>query len=225
MFHIFDQVNKETVNVGFAGKVEMKGSYIDSSSEILVLFDGNDFVYIPINHIENVSVATDKEDEIQQPSSFSNAISNDDKNELTLMYILTQAKNMYTEINVANKQPIHGKITDVFKDYFIFYSPIYKTMYIAIDHLKWLIPYASQQKPFNLTDEEIQVSAASQPLVDSFERQVNSMMDQLVVFNLGEKNHHIGKIMKLNGNIIELQTARSNSTYLNLQHIKTMHQV
>ncbi|MBM7607317.1 hypothetical protein JOD29_000554 [Lysinibacillus composti] len=223
MYNIFSQVIKETVKITLAGQIFFNGSIIDLSKEIVVLFNGKDYIYIPMEHIENVSVDQDEEI-IQQPTNFPSVISKDDKNDFSLTYMLNEAIGMYTEIYVANKQPIHGTITQVQSNYFVFHSPIYKTMYIATKHLKWLIPYTENQKPYTLTDDELKVSAKKGILPQHFEHLVHSMRDKLVVVNQGEKPYHIGKISKVHGAIIELQTARTNTTYLNLEHIKTIHE-
>lgn len=222
MKNIFDQVKKEIVKVDLAGKSFVKGSIVESSSEIVVLYDGNDFLYISTEHIENVSVMQN-EDDIQQPSTFPSSIKKDETLDFTFVHVLTQAIGMYTELFVTNRQPLHGTITNVMQDYIVFYSPIYKTMYIPIKHLKWIIPYSEQQRPYQLSDEELQVKQIGESFVHRFDLQVEKMKNKLVVFNLGEKTHFIGKLINVHGKIIELHTARKNTAFINMQHIKTMH--
>ena len=108
-------------------------------------------------------------------------------------------------------------------NYFVFYSPIYKTMYIALNHLKWLIPYS--KNPYGLDDHNFLVQSNNELLANAFETQVENLKNKLVMFNMGEKPNHIGKINNVNDQIVEIQTARSYPTYLNLCHIKTLHEV
>ena len=51
---------------------------------------------------------------------------------------------------LAGNAPIHGYVTSVMNDYIVFYSPVYKTVYISLKHLKWLIPYKENQVPYAL---------------------------------------------------------------------------
>ena len=46
-------------------------------------------------------------------------------------------------------------ITGIMNNYFVFQSPVYKTMYISLNHLKWLIPYAQNDKPYGLDNHTI----------------------------------------------------------------------
>lgn len=220
--NIFEQVKKETVKVHLAGKIFVKGSIIELSEEILILYDGNDFMYISMEHIENVSVVQDEE-EIQQPTTFPSTIKKEADSDYTLVQVLKQAKGMYTEVYVTNKHSLHGTITAVMDDYIVFYSPISKTIYIPFKHLKWIIPYSEHQRPYQLSDGELDGTAFNETYENLFALQVEKMKNKLVVFNLGEKSYFIGKLMNVHGKIIKLQTARRNATFINMQHIKTMH--
>ena len=55
--------------------------------------------------------------------------------------------------------------------------------------------------------------------------QIEKLKDQIVVFNMGESNNHIGKINNIEDQIIEIQTGRTQPFFLNLQYVKTLHQV
>ncbi|MBK3497419.1 DUF2642 domain-containing protein [Viridibacillus sp. YIM B01967] len=217
--------DKEIVFFDLSGKKNLKGTMIDMSNDMIVLFNGTDFIYIPIDHIQNFGIDNDNKDEIKEPSESPSIISNKNKTDLTLAKVLSQAQGIYVEIYVTGNQPLHGYITNIMSDYFVFYSPIYKTMYIAFKHLKWLIPYTHNQSPYGLSDKELQIQSIIEPLSSTLEAQVEKMKNELVVFNLGEKDNHIGKINNVNGQIVEIQTARTNFSYHNLLHIKTVHQV
>ena len=224
MNNVFNQFNKEIVKVDLVGKLVFKGTLIESNHEIIVIFDGNDFVYLPVKHVENISLAQDDIDTIEKPSFIPTYLNGNDEKVLTLDEMLNLAKGFYTEIYFANRQPIHGIIYNVMSDYFIFHSPIYKTLYISKQHLKWLIPFLDQQRPFDLTDEELKYSSKTK-FEASFERQIEMMKNKLVVFNLGEQSQHIGKLVNMYNKMIEIRTAHGNSVLLNLEHIKSIHEV
>ncbi|RUL56856.1 DUF2642 domain-containing protein [Lysinibacillus antri] len=224
MNKIFSQFKQETIKVDLAGKSYFRGSLIDSSKEILVLFDGKDFIYIPMIHVENITVAQNEGENIQMPLTLPSFLEADNQKELTLDEMLTQSQGIYTEIYVANRQPIHGLIDTVMSDYFIFHSPIYKTIYISKQHLKWLIPYPEQKKPYDHSTVDLQMGSKNSR-VSHFEALIASMVNKLVIFNLGEHTHHIGKLVQIHGKMVELRTARGNTVLLNIQHIKSLHEV
>ncbi|SOC05478.1 hypothetical protein SAMN05880501_10467 [Ureibacillus xyleni] len=224
MNSVFNQLKKETVKVDLAGKTYFRGSLIESNGEIIVLYDGKDFIYIPMSHVDNISVSQNEAENILTPLTLPSILNGKQENVLTLDEMLNLSKGMYTEIYVANRQPIHGLIYNVMSDYFIFHSPIYKTIYISKQHLKWLIPFHEQKRPFELTDDELKVSSNNQ-FESSFKRQVERMKNKIVMFNLGEHSHHIGKLMNVYDQIVELRTARGNTILLNMTHIKSIHEV
>ena len=122
---------------------------------MIVLFNGTDFVYIPLDHIQSFRVDCDNENDIKDPTEFPSIITEENKEDLSFGEVLTQAKGKYVEIYVTGSQPLHGHITSIMNNYFVFQSPIYKTMYISINHLKWLIPYAQNEKPYGVDNQTV----------------------------------------------------------------------
>ena len=98
-------------------------------------------------------------------------------------------------------------------------------MFITIKHLKWLVPYPQNQRPYGLASHNFPIQTSTTQLARTFEVQIEKLKDQIVVFNMGESNNHIGKINNIEDQIIEIQTGRTQPFFLNLQHIKTLHQV
>ena len=64
--------------------------------------------------------------------------------------ILMTAKGMFVKVYVTENKSIHGYISSIMNDYFIFYSPAYKAMFVSMDHLKYLIPYPPITTPYSL---------------------------------------------------------------------------
>lgn len=192
----------------------------DSGSDIIVIYNGKDYMYIPIIHLKNVQVAIPETVESQGDSPSITV----DK-ELSFRKVLTTAKGLFVEIYIAGKQSVHGYITSVMNNYFVFYSPIYKTMYITLNHLKWLIPYPNHQRPYGLDHQTFPVQPSNLPLARTFEMQVERLTGELVVFNMGEDKGVIGKINRIEDNIVDLQIARDYAVYLNLHHIKSVNKV
>ena len=121
---------------------------------MLVLFNGTDFMYIPLEHIQNLEMNQENEENIQGPTEDPSIQALENQQDLTFKETLEIAIGGSVEIYVTDNQPLHGQITSVKDDYFVFYSPIYKTMYIPNDYLKWLIPYTLNGKSLWLAGNE-----------------------------------------------------------------------
>lgn len=223
--NIIQSLIKEVVRVEVSGKRLINGTVIDSGSDVIVLFNGIDYVYIPVDHIQRFGIYDDNEEDIQAPSESPNITALENEKELTFREVLTQAQGNYVEIYVTNGQPLHGYIMSLMNDYFIFYSPIYKTMYISIQHLKWLIPYSKNESPYGMNNQTNLVQSNGQLLANTFKEQVEKFQNTIVVLNIGGDKSHIGKINNVEEQIVEIKGARTNSYYLNLDHIKTLHEV
>ncbi|MGG0657715.1 DUF2642 domain-containing protein [Rummeliibacillus pycnus] len=222
MDKLLQNFDEEIVEIEVSGGKFLKGSIIDISDEIVVLFNGTDYLYILIDHIQNLKVNNDDEDQIDEPSEPPSII---DKEDLTLTQVLTQAQGMYIEIYVTGRLPLHGYISNIMDDYIVFQSPIYKSLYIALKHLKWLIPYSSNKRPYELAEKTFDILPNNEPLPNTLESQVEKMQYKLVVINNGEEIHYIGKLNNVVGKIVEIKTARSTSAYLNMDHFKTIQEV
>lgn len=210
----------EKIKLQLPGKKCLAGMLIEVGSDVLVLFDGKDYLYLPIVHIQNIKKLEPKEDDIASPTVTPN-IEYDD--ELSLRKVLNLGKGMFTEIYITGNQPIPGYISSIMNNYFVFYSPVYKSMLISLNHLKWLIPYTANQRPYNLSKEQIPLHPVNMSLARTFEVQIEKMVNELVILNIGENSNLIGKLNSLQNNFIELVTAREELIYLNMQHIKTIH--
>lgn len=222
---IIQSLIKEIIQIEVSGKRLIKGTVIDLGTDIIVLFNGADYVYIPFYHIQNISVIQkDEFDIIDDPTELPGINNGENKGDLSLEDTLSLAKGKNVEIYIINDQLLHGCITQIKDDYFEFYSPIYKTMYISINHLKWLIPFSSNESLYEpvvnnsmKTNQEI--------LPSTFEVQVAKFKDKIVVLNIGGNRSHIGKIKNVEVQIVELERARKAPIYLNIAHIKTFHEV
>ena len=218
-------LNKETVKLDISGKKVLEGIIVDSGSDMIVLYNGEDYYYISNNHIHAVKTNGSSENSIIMPTETPDIVLNNNKDDLTLEKVLSRAVGIYCEIYVTGNQALHGYISNIMDDYFVFQSPIYKTIYIKIEHLKWLIPYSNNHSPYKLSDNDFQVQTFNENLSNTFEKQIENLKNKLVVFNQGENVNHIGRMNNIKGHIVELQTARGNSIYLNLYHLKSMYKV
>lgn len=214
-------IGKE-VEVEISGKTFFNGILIDLGLDIVVLYDGWKFLYIPILHLHNIkeriSIENDQTEQPTEGTPFQ------PENE-TLSYrkVLTNAKGQFVEIYVTGNKSIHGYITSVLNDYIVFYSPVYKSLFISMQHLKWLTPYTTKLTPYTLKPEELPVVPSSIPLSRSYEEQIKKFKGQLIIFDMGDDPNKVGLMTELSNNIVELVTASGTKIYWKLMHLKTAH--
>jgi hypothetical protein len=213
------------IKLELSGKKFIGGLLIDVGSDLLVMFNGYDYLYTPTIHCQNWKYL--KQEEIDEIFDItigegSTPIYNNNE-EISLRKTLTAAKGIFTEIYVTSNQAIHGYIISIMNNYFVFYSPIYKTMFISLNHLKWLIPYTNNQRPYGLSNANLPVNPSNITFARSFEVQIEKLTGELIVFNIGENEHVIGKVKGIKDNFVELIGAKGDPVFINLQHIKTIH--
>ncbi|KML43628.1 hypothetical protein [Cytobacillus firmus] len=210
----------EKLKLKISGKKAVTGILIDIGSDILVLFDGKDYLYIPTAHVHDMHVLETDEITINPPNESPNF---EHQDSLSLRKILNSSKGMFIEIYTSGNQALHGYVTSIMNNYFVFYSPVYKTMLISLYHLKWLIPYVSDLRPYGLGNEKLPLIPANISLARSLEVQIEKMAGELIIINLGEYYQAIGKVASLENNFIELVTAKQDNIFINMQHVKTIH--
>ncbi|SDM46972.1 hypothetical protein SAMN05518871_101305 [Psychrobacillus sp. OK028] len=224
MNKIIQSLVKELVQIEVSGKKILKGVLIDLGTDLMVIFNGTDYLYIPIHHVHSFRAIQKNEFEKIVPTESSSNQFERYSEDLTLKTALHQATGKYSEIYLIDDQPLHGCITQVMADYFEFYSPVYKTMYISTNHLKWLIPYVSNEGPYRLDSTYVKPLVQA-PLENTFNAQIEKFKFKMGVFNIGGSKSHVGKIINVEKQIVELEKAREIKNFLNINHLKTFHEV
>lgn len=210
----------QEVEIEISGKTIFSGILIDIGLDILVIFDGKKFLYIPLMHLHNMKEKTEREIFFEPPSLKPIQMEADS---ISYRKTLNNAKGQFLEILVTGNRSIHGYITSVLNDYIAFYSPIYKTMFISMHHLKWLTPYQKQTTPYKLSNENLPVVPSSIPLARSYEDQLQKSVGKLVVFDMGDQPDKVGVVHAIANNIVQLITANGVPVYWKLTHLKTIH--
>jgi hypothetical protein len=209
----------EIVDVKTSGEAIFRGTLIEVGQDIIVLFDDENFIYIPLLHVHRINLSDNIDETISDPNEASlrkiEAIS--------YHKTLLNAKGIFTEIYVTGGKSLHGYITEVLSDYLVFYSPIYKTIFISLNHLKWLMPYKQNTTPYTLSNKELPINPPSIPLLHSFEEQLKKSEGKLVVLDTQATSMKVGVLKKVNNGFIELTIVNGESIYVNLDHIKSLH--
>lgn len=209
----------KNIGVEISGQLKLSGILVEASPDLLVLYNGKDFIYTPIAHIHLIYLDEEDYEPIEVPTEIP--LENESVTS-SVRKILNNSKGLFSEIMVTNKK-VHGYVTNVMNDYIVFYSPVYNTMYISLQHLKWLIPYRNDQVPYSLDRSTFANYPSTLSLARSLDEQIKKMFGKIVIFDLGGNAQKIGQLRSFENNILELVTAREEVTFVNARHVKAVH--
>ncbi|MCL6616329.1 MAG: DUF2642 domain-containing protein [Anoxybacillus ayderensis] len=208
------------VRVEVSGGTIVQGVLVDVGADIVVIYTGKEYLYIPHLHIHHIKLHIDPANQIASPFP---EIPLQEETNISYRKTLVNAKGRFVEIYVIGNKTIHGYITSVLNDYFVFYSPVYKTMFISLQHLKWLIPYQKSITPYTLGNDLLPVQPTTLALQRSLEEQLKKTEGQLVIFDIGDHPMKIGLLKQVQNNMVELVTANGESVYWKIHHLKIVH--
>lgn len=220
---VSNNLNKDLIDVEISSKKYITGILLECGKDMIVIHNGKQLYYIPSLHIQCMKKSDNTEFETLQISSTIPFVNDDDS--ISYRKILNDAKGFFVEIYVTGKQSIHGYITSILNNYFVFYSPVYKTMFIPLNHLKWLIPYESNQTPYSLSNYSLPVNPDKITLARTFEEQLKKYVGKMIVFDIGDDPNKIGKLEKFENNVVGIVTGRGETVFWNFFHLKVFHTV
>jgi small nuclear ribonucleoprotein (snRNP)-like protein len=212
------------VQVEVSGKKCIRGHLVEYGPDILVIHHEGAFHFIPLLHIQNITSVTELENDAASLNVPEHPFHVDGET-ISLRKMLSLARGHFVEIYVSGNTTIHGYLTSVMNDYFVFHSPVYKTIFITLHHLKWLIPYHEDVTPYALDAESIPHHSSLTSLARTFKEQCKKLTGSLVVFDMGDHPNKIGQLTSVDttSNMVELFTAGGEKYYYNLHHLKTVY--
>lgn len=205
------------IEVEISSKKTIVGKLVELGSDLIVLFNGQQYVYLPLVHLLSVNSgeSTDTEYIIEETAPFEGT-------QLSLKQILTNASGIFVELFLTGNHIVHGYIQNVQKDYIVFDSPAFKTMYIPVAHLKWLIPYLNQT-PYQIKTGQ-QINSSGESFAQTFEEQMKKSLGKIVLFDFGKDPEKIGILNGVENVLVELVKGNGKTIYLNMTHLKSMHE-
>ncbi|WP_239615242.1 DUF2642 domain-containing protein [Cohnella mopanensis] len=210
----------QSVSLTVSGtRFPVKGRLVDLGADILVLHNGTQFLYVPLVHIQQLTrcpVLESNYGVLSEPP-FDPAMG------LSYRKVLLNAKGMFTELYIAGNQTVHGYVTSIMNDFFVFYSPMFRSLYVSMRHLKILVPYAPHTTPYALEQEKFPVHPTTASLARTFDQQLRKFENEFVILDLGEHPEKIGLLKTVQNNLLELVTADGASTFIHLDHVNTIH--
>lgn len=211
----------KTVEIEISGKVILiKGQLVDLSSDMIVVYNGYQFLYIPFIHVQNMKLSATPQTDVDE---FAESLFEKDNETISYRKMLMNAKGIFAELYITGNQSIHGYITSIMNDFFVFYSPVFHTVLISLDHLKYLIPYHTNTTPYSLDQVRFPVKPSSITLARTFDQQLKKLEGEFVVLDLGENPNKIGLLASVDDNALEIVTANGDTVYFHLEHVKTVH--
>lgn len=212
----------EFIRLELIGKKEVSGLLVDLGSDVLVLRKQDEFYYIPLFHIREIRLLSKEEtDSITKLDAITAPPL---ANKLSLIEVLRAAeKRVFVELNVIAHQLVHGHITHVMDDYIVFFSPVYQTMIIPLQHIKWLIPYPASAHPYGFSQLIRQEPTAPVKLfARTFDKQIESMQGAFITCNIGDKESVSGKLIRKETQFLNLLTVKEQGIHVNIHHIKAI---
>ncbi|KAB7704725.1 DUF2642 domain-containing protein [Bacillus aerolatus] len=211
----------EPIHLKLSGKREVSGILIELGSDVLVLYKQNEYYYIPLIHIREIKLLTKEEaDSITQPDTVTSPPLAE---KLSLTEVLLAANGVFVEMSVTANQPFHGYITNTLDNYLVFFSPVYQTMLIPLQHIKWLIPYPAASRPYGFKNSMHSASSsAAKTCAPTLENQIKNMTGTFITCNIGEKESISGKLLQKEAHFIDLLTVKEQQIHINIHHIKTI---
>ncbi|MFZ7943389.1 MULTISPECIES: DUF2642 domain-containing protein [Bacillaceae] len=220
----FGDLMRKNIEIEISGGNFYSGILVDAGLDIIVLYVGRtgNFYYIPSIHIQRM-----KETKIEENSTYYELPTEKpletDSQAISFRRMLNNAKGRFVEVYVTGNKSIHGYLTSIMNDYFVFYSSVYKTVFISMNHVKWLIPYPENATPYSLDHQSLPVHSMKIPLARSFDEQCKKLENQLVVIDGGDSSEKIGLLQKAVNRRLSLITAGRETVYRNLEHVKTIY--
>ncbi|MDF2679192.1 MAG: hypothetical protein K0R47_382 [Brevibacillus sp.] len=209
----------KTVELYISGSIKRTGILIDYGIDVAVIYDGSNYLYVPVGHIRNVRLST------ATISGFLESEQERVQTESDLSYhkILLASQGMLCQIFLSQTVSIFGYVTHVYQDYFVFSSPVHHTLFIPYFHLKWLIPYPDISTAHAVSHSFHNTPHSPIKFARTFEEQLKRMIGNIVAFDLGSNPDMVGFLQNVRYHTAELVTANQKKLYWNLHHIKTAH--
>ncbi|MBJ6363862.1 DUF2642 domain-containing protein [Paenibacillus sp. GCM10012307] len=208
---------------GLAAAIE--GTVAGWGQDILVLFNGYRYIYVPFRHVEQLAPGTyeteTKIDAAEPVYSKEGAIHG---NQPSCRKILTAARGVFSEIYFASGRPVHGYVSSVMNDYFIFCTPVHHTVAVSLQHLKYMSPYAPDASaPYNLSPGKLAPRPSPVTLARTFNVQLRKLEGELIVLNMGLLPSDTGVLAAAGEQMLELTGEAGGRSFIAYEQVQSVH--
>jgi len=197
------------------------GILVDVGDDILVFNSRNRYYYVPVKHLHHLRL--NLSDQVTNRSLEENPIERATGDTISYRKTLFLARGLYVEIHITGVHTLNGYMTSIMNDYLVFFSPIFHTVYVSLEHLKAIVPYPVNMTPYLTDKEHFSVKPSGLTLARTFEQQLKKMEGHMVVLDLGDITGKIGLLRSVDKGMLCLVTAGGDVITWNVQHIKSAH--
>ncbi|WP_427181362.1 DUF2642 domain-containing protein [Paenibacillus sp. TC-CSREp1] len=211
----------KTIEFELSGcKLPIQGEVIDVGEDIMVLYGNQRYIYVPLHHLQTMHFTRSEENttsmDVPAPDPEM------DHNNISYRKVLMNARGKFSEISIGRRK-LHGYITSIMNDYFIFYSPLHQSVYVSIHHLKYIIPSPSNSRPFAMDHQHFPIQPSTISLSRTLDQQLQKMVGELVILNLDYKPEQTGLLKNVNDKLIEVIDAEGYTRFMHTSHVQTLH--
>lgn len=201
-------------------KMPIQGEVIDAGEDIMVVYGNQHYIYVPLHHLQTMCFMNSEKNSISPDVATPDPEM--DHSDISYRKVLMNARAKFSEISIGGRT-LHGYITSIMNDYFIFYSPIHQSVYVSINHLKYIIPSPSESRPFAMDHQHFPIQPSSLSLSRTLDQQLQKMVGGLVILNLSYKPEQTGLLKSINGKLLEVIDAEGSARIMHTSHIQTLH--
>ncbi|KAA8783129.1 DUF2642 domain-containing protein [Paenibacillus amylolyticus] len=211
----------KTIEFELSGcKLPIQGEVIDAGEDIIVVYGNQRYIYVPLHHIQTMHFT--KSEETSTNMDVPAPDPEMDHDNISYRKVLMNARGRFSEISIGGRT-LHGYITSIMNDYFIFYSPLHHSVYVSIHHLKYIIPSPSNSRPFAMEHQHFPIQPSSISLSRTLDQQLQKMAGELVILNLGYKPEQTGLLKSINDKLLEVIDADGSTRFMHTSHVQTLH--
>ena len=226
MNQIIQGLVQEIVRFEITGKKMVSGTLIDVGSDMIVLFNGMDFMYIPLDHIRNFETDRDNENNVQAPTELPSIVAVDNQDELSFEKVLGTSERETSRDFCVRPSIFAWNDHSHYEQLHCLPIPhLQNDVHIPkiISNGSFPSPRAINYMGRNTTSFSPQ--ATNETFASSFDKQVEKYINKFVVLNINERESFIGIINNVEDQIVSFNQQKHPPVYLNMRHIKTFHQV
>lgn len=212
----------QKIELVVSGRPQMDiGILVDVGDDILVYTARRRYFYVPLKHLHYARAAV--HDMMTMETEVENPIEHRQGESISYRKTLLNARGSFIEIEVAGNYSLSGYITSIMNDYFVFYSSVFHTVYVSLDHLKAIIPYPADVTPYSAENVHLTVKPSPLTLSRVFEQQLKKLEGSMVILDLGGMPDKVGLLQSVEQGFLTLVTAAGELIVWNVNHIKSAH--
>lgn len=198
------------------------GLLVDAGDDIIVILRQERYYYIPTKHIHHFRVVPSPEKETEG-TLYGNPLEWAAGESISFRKTLYNARGVFMEVYMTGVHTLSGYLTSIMNDFLVFYSTVFHTVYVPLDHVKSIMPYPANKPPFSMENERINVKPTGLTLARTFEQQLKKMEGSMAVLDHGEALDKFGILQSVDQGFLTLVMADGEPVIWNIQHIKSVH--